>query len=87
MTHMKTIRFTNGIEPSVAEVLSPFSGQRARVHRARMSGSARKIALFPGGNGQLMKVPQLGYAFETMAFGVCGIASFALILMLLVKAS
>jgi hypothetical protein len=30
-----------------------------------------------------MKIPQLGYALETFAFGVCGIASFALILMLL----
>jgi hypothetical protein len=84
---MKTLQFTNGIDPSVAEVLSPFSGQRAHVHRARIAGLTRKIALFPRENAQLMKVPQLGYALETLAFGVCGIASFALILMLLLTVS
>jgi len=85
--NMKMLQFTNGIDPSVAEVLSPFSGQPAHVHRARMAGLARKIALFPGENAQLMKVPQLGYALETLAFSVCGIASFALILMLLLTVS
>lgn len=84
---MNKLHFTNGIDPSVSEILSPFSGQRAQVHRARMSSSARKIALFPRENAQLMKIPQLGYALETMAFGVCGIASFALILMPLLKVS
>jgi hypothetical protein len=84
---MKTLLFTNGINPSVAEVLSPFSGQLVHVHRARMAGLARKIALFPRENTQLMKIPQLGYGLETLAFGVCGIASFALILMLLLKIS
>ena len=84
---MKTLQFTNGIDPSVAEMMSPFSGQRARTHRARMSGLARRIALFPVEGGHLMKVPQLGYTLETMAFCVCGIASFALILMLLLRVS
>ena len=80
---MKTLQFTNGIDPSVAEVLSRFSGQLTYVHRARMTSLARKIALFPRENAQLMKIPQLGYVLETLAFGVYGIASFALILMLL----
>jgi hypothetical protein len=84
---MNKLQFTNGIDPGVAEVLSPFSGQRAQVHRARMSSLARKIALFPREDSQLMKIPQLGYALETMAFGVFGIASFALILMPLLKVS
>jgi hypothetical protein len=84
---MKRVQFTNGVDPSVAEVLSPFSGQPAHVHRARMTSFARTIALFPRENSQLMKVPQLGYAFETLAFGVCGIASFALILMLVLTVS
>jgi hypothetical protein len=82
---MKTLQFTNGIDPSVAEVMSPFSGQRAHIHRARMSGLTRRIALFPSDGGQLMQVPQLGYTLETMAFGVCGIASLALILMILLR--
>ena len=84
---MKTPQFTNGTDPSVTDVLSPFSGQRAHVHQARRSGLVRKIALFSGENGQLMVVPQLGYALETMAFTVFGIASFALILMPFLKVS
>jgi hypothetical protein len=84
---MNTLQFTNGIDPGVVEVLSPISGQRAHFHRARMTGSSRGIALFPGQGGQLIKVAQFGYTLETMAFGVCGIASFALILMLLLKVS
>lgn len=82
---MKTLQFTNGIIPGVAEVLSPITGQRTYVHRARMTGFSRRIALFPGEGEQVIKVPQLGYRLETMAFGVCGIASFALILMLLLR--
>jgi hypothetical protein len=82
---MKTLQFTNGIDPGVVEVLSPISGQRAHIHRAPMTGSSRRIALFPGEGGQVIKVPQLGYTLEAMAFGVCGIASFALILMLLLN--
>ena len=82
---MKTLQFTNGIDPGVVEVLSPISGQRAHIHRTPMTGSSRRIALFPGEGGQVIKVPQLGYTLETMAFGVCGIASFALILMLLLN--
>jgi hypothetical protein len=84
---MKTLQFTNGTEPSVAEVLSPFSGQPVHVHRGRMSNFARRIVLFAGEDTQVMKVPQLGYTLETLAFGVCGIASFALILMLLLTVS
>ncbi len=84
---MKTLQFTNGIDPGVVEVLLPFSGQPAYVHRARMANLARKIALFPRENAQLMKIPQLGYVLEMLAFGVCGIASFALILMLLLTVS
>jgi hypothetical protein len=84
---MNEVQFTNGIDPGVAEVLSPFSGQQAQVHRTRMSSLARKIALFPRENAQIMKIPQLGYALETTAFAVCGIASFALILMPLLKVS
>lgn len=82
---MKTLQFTDGIDPGVVEALSPITGQRALIHRARMTGFSRQIALFPGVGGQVIKVPQLGYTLETMAFAVCGIASFALILMLLLK--
>ena len=84
---MKTLQFTDGIDPGVAEVLSPISGQRSHIHWARMTGFSRRIVLFPGEDGQVIKVPQLGYTLETMAFGVCGIASFTLILMLLLKVS
>ena len=82
---MNTLQFPNGIDPGVVAVVSPISGQRVRVHRARMTGSPRRIAFFPREGGQLIKVPQFGYTLEAMAFGVCGIASFALILMLLLK--
>jgi hypothetical protein len=84
---MKTLRFTNGTDPSVAEVLSLFSGQPAHVHQARMPDFGRRIVLFSGEDAQVMKVPRLGDTLETLAFGVCGIASFALILMLLLKVS
>jgi hypothetical protein len=84
---MKTLRFTNGTDPSVAEVPSLFSGQPAHVHQARMSNFARRIVLFANEDAQVMKVPQLGYTLETLVFGVCGIASFALILMLLLTVS
>ena len=85
--NMKTLQFTNGTDRSVAEVLSPFSGQPVQVHQARLSNFARRIVLFAGEDTQVMKVPQLGYTLETLAFGVCGIASFALILMLLLTVS
>jgi hypothetical protein len=84
---MKTHQFTNGTDPGVAEVLSPFSGQRRHDQQARMSGLGQRIVLFTGEAAQVMKIPQLGYTLETLAFGVCGIASFALILMLLLKVS
>jgi hypothetical protein len=84
---MKTLQFTNGTDSSVAEVLSPFSGQPVHFHQRRMSSFARRIVLFTGEDAQVMKVPQLGYTLETLAFGVCGIASFALILMLLLTVS
>jgi hypothetical protein len=84
---MKTLQFTNGTEPSVAEVLSPFSGQPVHVRQARMANFARRIVLFASEDAQVMKVPQLGYTLEALAFGVCGIASFALILMLLLTVS
>jgi len=84
---MKTLQFTNRIDPGVIEVLSPISGQRTHIRRAPTTGSSQRIALFPGEGGRLFKVPQLGYTLETMAFGVCGMAAFALILMLLLKVS
>ena len=84
---MSTLQFTNSVDPGVVEVLSPISGQRAQIRRARMTGSFGRIALFPTEGGQVIKIPQLGYTLETMVFGVCGIAAFALILMLILKVS
>ena len=84
---MKRLQFTNAADPGVIEVLSPVSGQRTHLHRAPMTASSRRIALFPREGGQLFEVPHLGFTLETMAFGVCGMASFALILMLLLKVS
>ena len=40
-----------------------------------------KMAHFPGGRAQLMKVPKLGYSLETVVFAVFGAASLALVLM------
>jgi hypothetical protein len=78
---MKVIRFSEGSDPGVTEVLSPFSGQPARLHGSSVGNSLRRIALFPGGRAQLMEVPRLGYSLETAAFAVFGIASLALVLM------
>jgi hypothetical protein len=78
---MKVIHFSVGSDPGVAEVFSPFSGQRARVHRSSAGHSLGRIALFSGEGTQLMKIPNLGYSFETVAFAVFGAASLALVLM------
>jgi hypothetical protein len=78
---MKSIQFSKGADPGVTEVLSPLSGQVPRVRRLAVAGYSKSIVLFPGSEGHLMRVPQLGYSLETLAFGVCGAASFALMLM------
>lgn len=80
---MKKIQFSGGADPGVAEVLSPFSGQVPRVHRVSFAGYPKSIILFPRVRSQLMRVPQLGYSLETLAFGICGAASFALLLMII----
>jgi hypothetical protein len=77
---MKRIQFSKGTDPGVTEVLSPLSGQFPLVHRLAVAGHPKTIALFPGSEPQLMRVPQLGYSLETLAFAVCGAASFALML-------
>ena len=77
---MKRIQFSKGTDPGVTEVLSPLSGQFPLVHRFAVAGHPKTIALFPGSGPQLMRVPQLGYSLETLAFAVCGAASFALML-------
>jgi hypothetical protein len=79
---MKRIQFSKGTDPGVTEVLSPLSGQVPRVRRVAVAGYSNPIVLFPGSGPQLMKVPQLGYSLETLAFGICGVASFALMLMI-----
>jgi hypothetical protein len=79
---MKRIQFSEGTDPGAVEMLSPLSGQVARVHWVAPDGRPRPIVLFPGNGSQLMRVPQLGYSFETLAFGICGAASFALMLMI-----
>jgi hypothetical protein len=79
--NMKVIQFSAGSDPSVTEVLSPFSGQRARVYRASVRGMLGEMAHFPGGRAQLMKVPKLGYSLETVVFAVFGAASLVLVLM------
>ena len=79
---MKRIEFSKGTDPGIVEVLSPLSGQVPRVHRFAAAGSPKSIVLFPGNRPQLMKVPQLGYSLETLAFAICGAASFALMLMI-----
>jgi hypothetical protein len=79
---MKRIQFSKGTDPGVAEVLSPLSGQVPRVHRFAAADYPKSIVLFPGNRPQLMRVPQLGYSLETLAFAICGAASFALMLMI-----
>ena len=79
---MKRIQFSKGTDPGAVETLSPLSGQVARVHWVAPGGRPRHIVLFPGNGSQLMRVPQLGYSFETLAFGICAVASFALMLMI-----
>lgn len=79
---MNKIQFSKGTDPAVVEVLSPFSGRRTvRVHRHFSASSRKPIVLFPGSGAQLMRVPQLGYSLENVAFGITGGASFALLLM------
>ena len=78
---MKSIQFSKGTDPGIVEVLSPLSGQVRRVRRPAAAGSSKSIVLFPGSAAQLMRVPQLGYSLETLAFAVCGVASLALMLM------
>ena len=77
---MNKIQFSKGTDPGVAEVLSPLSGHLPRVHRRFVAGSPKTIALFPGSEAQLMRVPQVGYSLETLAFGICATASLALLL-------
>jgi hypothetical protein len=79
---MKRIQFSKGADPGVAEVLSPLTGQDPRVHRFGAAEYPKSIVLFPGNRPQLMRVPQLGYSLETVAFAICGAASFALMLMI-----
>ena len=78
----KRIQFSNGTDPSDAEVWSPLTGQVRRVHRLAGTGYPKSIALFPGNEPQLMRVPQLGYSLKALAFAICGAASFALMLMM-----
>jgi hypothetical protein len=78
---MNKIEFSNGSDPAVAEVFSPFSGQPARVHRHSRGRSLKPITVFPGSEAQLMRVPHLGYSLENVAFGICGGASLVLLLM------
>jgi hypothetical protein len=78
---MKRIQFTKGIDPGIAEVLSPLTGQVARMRRLADPGYSESIILFPRSEVQLMRVPQVGYSLETLAFGICGVASFTLMLM------
>ena len=79
---MKRTQFSKGTDPGVAEVLSPLSGQVPRMYRFGAASYAKSIVLFPGNGPQLMRVPQLGYSLEMMAFAICGAASFALMLMI-----
>ena len=77
---MNKIQFSKGTDPGVAEVLSPLSGHLPRVRRHFVAGSPKTIALFPGNEAQVMRVPQFGYSLETLAFGICGAASLVLLL-------
>ena len=78
---MGRIQFSKSAVPGVSEVLSPLNGQLPLLHRATVADYPKPIALFPGSEPQLMKVPQLGYSLETLAFALCGAASFALMVM------
>ena len=78
----KRIQFSEGADPGVTDVLSPLSGQVPRVHRLAGAAYPKSIVLFPGNASQLMRVPQLGSSLETVAFTICGAASFALMLMI-----
>jgi hypothetical protein len=78
---MNVIQFSAGSDLSVTEVLSPFSGQRARVCRTSVRDILGEMAHLPGGRAQLMKVPKLGYSLETVVFAVFGAAALALVLM------
>jgi hypothetical protein len=80
---MRKVQFTNGNDPRVTEVLSPFTGQFALVHRARANSSTWPITLFPGLGDRLMRVPESGYLLETVAYGVCAAAAFSVVVMLL----
>jgi hypothetical protein len=82
---MNKIQFSKGTDPGATEVLSPLSGHLPRVHRHFVAGSPKPIALFPGSGAQLMRVPQFGYSLETLAFGICGAASLALLLITVLR--
>jgi hypothetical protein len=79
--NMKVIQFSVGSDPGVSDVLSPFSGQRARVRRFSVGGPLRRITQYPRSSAQLLRIPQLGYSLETVAFAVCAAASLAVVLM------
>lgn len=79
---IKRIGFSKGTDPGATELWSPLSGRVRRVHRLVAAGYPKSVVLFPGNGSQLMRVPQLGYSLETLAFAVCGAASFVLMLMI-----
>jgi hypothetical protein len=80
---MRKVQFTNRAARGVDEVLSPFTGQFALMHRVRENGFRGPIAFFPGQGPTLMRIPQLGYSLETAVFGVCAAAAFSLIAILI----
>jgi hypothetical protein len=80
---MRKMQLVSGGDPGVVEVLSPFTGQYALVHRRSRGNSSRVIALFPGQDDKLMRIPQVGYSLETAAFGVFAAAAFSVIGMLI----
>lgn len=82
---MNKIQFSRGTDPGATDVLSPFSGHLPRVHPHFVAGSPKPIALFELSGDQRMKVPQFGHSLETLAFGVCGAASFAALLITVLK--
>jgi hypothetical protein len=82
---MNKIQFSTRTDPGATEVLSPLSGHLPRAHRHFVSGSPKPMALFPGSGAQLMRVPQFGYSLETLAFGICGAASLALLLITVLR--
>jgi hypothetical protein len=79
---IKRIQFSKGTDPDATEVWSRLSGRVRRVRPLAGAGYPKSIVLFPGNGPQLMRVPQLGYSLETLAFAICGAASFALMLMI-----